>query len=526
LSKEWNEQDRKELAKKAMDVVIASQQKKADVIIGMTEGNDLKVWYSSSSKYPLGDVIVRRDVNNPDVFWCPPGSVYNPVSGKCDPMYPDLAELKILDISHAADYDVQTNINSLFDGLVNTRFSVESPDKGVEKFVLQIDLGAEQDVAELGIATYKGGDRKYKLKVQLSNDPNNFNYTHEIETSGASDQMEFYKIAVDPIKARYVRIVGAGNSFNAWNSYTALKVRGRQVTDVTPTPKPKPDPGGPNDKHGIVKILPTDDTKPSWFLDDIEDPNKDPEFEIDGDSPFNKVAHPVLGHYYTVKSREGGLASGGTQLTLRLHVTPLTSKGNQKVTNDYHKMLKSQGYMISPQDIRDCEQTAIVRFRGITKEKGRMTHKKHGGKHTGKDDPRASCYALMLSFEEARDLLAELELDHPNYMFFKCAKQIAGLNMKSLENQWIGTKSIGFVEGDEIHETLMVNTNPIKPDGTINNANWTPYVEFVWAVGVKDSDGKPITMTPTWGGMITTWRINEVKEVDVYKLSVRSILAK
>jgi hypothetical protein len=528
--KEYNEAQRKELAKKAMDVVVESHNKKQDVVISLTnDGKKFNVYYSTLPSIVAGTVLVPEASSPPSPVKCPPEEVWSEALQKCVPSNPDMVELKIGAMQHAADYDEQTNINALFDGLIETRFSVESPGIGIPKFVLLIDLGGVQEIHDLGMSYYKGTERKYFLEAQVSDDPNNFNYTQQIESSGATNELEWHPMGLKPINGRFIRILGKGNSENEWNAYTTLKVRGKQLVDVPEKPTPAPEPDGENDKNGIKKFYPTDTSKPSWYLGD-KDVNTDPELEIDGDKGKDSKAKmnedPTLKKFYTVKSREGGLASGGTQLTLRLHVIPLASKGVQKVGNKdkYHEEIKAQGHIIAAQDLKNIEQTAIVRLRGITKEKGRISHKQHGGIHTGSDDPRASCLGMVIQFKDSDKRLAELELFHPDYQFFETAKLIAGLNNKTLENQWIGTKCISLVEGDNVHEILMVNTNPFDEKGQILNNNWTPYADFTFKKGVKDTDNKPIEITPTWGAMVTTWRINEVTEVDIYSLSVRSIL--
>lgn len=531
MPKEYNEAQRKELAKKAMDVVVESYNKKQDVVITLTpDGKKFNVYYSTMPSIPAGTVLVPEASTPPAPVRCPEGEIWSEVLAKCVPMNPDLVELKIGEVQHAADYDEQTSVDALFDGLIETRFSVESPGPGIPKFALLIDLGGEQEISDMGLATYKGTERQYFLDLQISNDHTNFNYTYPIETSGATNELQWFPVGLKPVVGRFVRILGKGNTSNNWNSYTTLKFRGKQLVDIAEKPEPTPEPdGAENDKHGIKKFYPTDSSKPSWYLGDM-DPNKDPELVIDGekgkDTKAEVITDPTLNKIYKVSSREGGLASGGTQLTLRLHVTPLSSKGVQKVGNKdkYHEEIKKQGYMISPQDLRDIEQTAIIRLRKITKEKGRISHKQHGGIHTGNDDPRASCLGMILQFKETDKRLAELEYFHPEYQFFETSKLISGLNMKSLENQWIGTKCISLVEGDDVHEILLVNTNPFDANGQVQNNNWTPYADFTFKKGFKDDNGEPIEMTPTWGGMVTTWRINEVTEVDIYSLSVRSIL--
>jgi len=531
----FTDAERKEMAKKAMDVVVESHNTKQDVIICTTkDGKNFSVYYSSAPEVKIGDTLV---VDRPPVVspvYCPEGMVWNEALQKCVPSNPDKVDLKIANTEHAASYDTKTSVSNLFDGLIETRFSVKSPGAGIPTFIMLIDLGAEQSVSEIMLSTYKGGDleepRKYFLDVQLSNDRNVFNYNVPIETSGTTNEMETYSVGVEPVKCQYIRIMGKGNTSNDWNSYTGLKIRGQQLVDIQVKPPPKPDSGGELDNDKIKKFYKTDTTMPSWYMSET-DPNQDPELDLDGDkgrdSKWVPKPHPTLGKIFSAKSREGGLASGGTQLTMRIHVTPLGSKGIQdsdKNEKGYHDMIKKRGYIISPQDFKNFEQTMILRLRGITKEKGRISHKQHGGIHTGNDDPRASCLGMIIQFKEDDDRLAELELFHPEYQFYKVKKQIAGINMKSLENQWLGTKCISLVKGDDVEETLLVNLNPFAPDGSINNNNWQIYSQFTFSKGVKSTDGEAITITPTWGGMVTTWRINEVKEVDVYSASIRSVI--
>src|SRR4030095_15192975 len=188
MPKIYSEAERKELAKKAMDVVVDSHNKKQDVVI--TETNDGKkfiVFYSTIPTIATGTVLVPEASTGPAPVRCPPEEVWDEVQQKCVPVNQDLVELKIASVEHAADYDEKTSIDALFDGLIETRFSVESPGPGIPKFILLLDLGGEQQIADLGMSFYKGNERKYFLEAQVSNDPNNFNYTQQIESSGATN---------------------------------------------------------------------------------------------------------------------------------------------------------------------------------------------------------------------------------------------------------------------------------------------------------------------------------------------------
>ncbi|NUT92614.1 MAG: family 16 glycosylhydrolase [Saccharothrix sp.] len=90
---------------------------------------------------------------------------------------------------------------------------------------IRYDLGSAQDVGSVSIAWHKGDTRRATFDVQLSDDA--ATWTTVLArgvTSGTTLQPEVYDFP--DRSARYVRVVGHGNTANAWTSITETKVLG------------------------------------------------------------------------------------------------------------------------------------------------------------------------------------------------------------------------------------------------------------------------------------------------------------
>ncbi len=87
--------------------------------------------------------------------------------------------------------------------------------RGKNCFV-SFDLGRIMDIGGIRIAWYKGTDRKAIFSVEVSDDGKKWSPVYKGMASGKTDKFESYK--VKPCKARYVKIVGQGNTTNDFNS--------------------------------------------------------------------------------------------------------------------------------------------------------------------------------------------------------------------------------------------------------------------------------------------------------------------
>ncbi|MEJ2857572.1 MULTISPECIES: polysaccharide lyase family 7 protein [unclassified Saccharothrix] len=90
---------------------------------------------------------------------------------------------------------------------------------------IRYDLGAAQDVGSVSIAWHKGDTRRATFDVQLSQDSTSWTTVlARKSSSGTTLQPESYDFP--DASARYVRIVGYGNTSNDWTSITETKVLG------------------------------------------------------------------------------------------------------------------------------------------------------------------------------------------------------------------------------------------------------------------------------------------------------------
>ncbi len=105
--------------------------------------------------------------------------------------------------------NIAPNVN---DGTLATRWAASGSGQWVT-----LDLGSPQQITAIGVAGWKGGERKYFFDIAVSND--NTEWTTVLtggETSGKSENIEIFEIS--PVNARYVRLIGNKNSQNDWNS--------------------------------------------------------------------------------------------------------------------------------------------------------------------------------------------------------------------------------------------------------------------------------------------------------------------
>ncbi|TNJ62242.1 hypothetical protein FE784_31655 [Paenibacillus hemerocallicola] len=116
------------------------------------------------------------------------------------------------------------------DGKLNTFFSAQGHGQWV-----QYDLGQTRPVDGVELAWYQGNVRSFSFKVLGSVDGTQ--WTELYSGSGAGDRLdlEAHSFAASP--ARYVRIVGYGNTSNDWMSVTEARIRysGQAWPDLVPT---------------------------------------------------------------------------------------------------------------------------------------------------------------------------------------------------------------------------------------------------------------------------------------------------
>ncbi|MGE0547836.1 MAG: hypothetical protein AB7O24_18840 [Kofleriaceae bacterium] len=261
------------------------------------------------------------------------------------------------------------------------------------------------------------------------------------------------------------------------------------------------------DDNGVLMMLPTDPERFSWWLSD--DPNNEDHFRIDdGDDG----AIPQDDGSFLFHPRVGNLASGGQQLTLRLHVSGTSSSES---FSD-HEELRDRGYMTQDvmHELGDQEMTGYWRLDDIVDDGDTLSKKIRGGRHSDDHDGMYSaCVGLLLRYDGEGDKLWEKELFHPSTPKSSVEK-LFDYGDGIAKGQWIGDKITSVRQADgTVLNTQYIDLDPFDAEGKPAN-NWVKVFEYV-------DDDEAVS----WSGKTSTWRIDEVKNVYGKYLSVRSVKA-
>lgn len=104
----------------------------------------------------------------------------------------------------------------------NTRWSCD----GKGAWILY-DLGELKNVLSVDLAFFNGSVRKAFFSINLSKDGENFNEVYNGNSNGTTTNLENYNFK-DSL-ARYVKIIGYGNSQSTWNSITETRINWQNV---------------------------------------------------------------------------------------------------------------------------------------------------------------------------------------------------------------------------------------------------------------------------------------------------------
>ncbi|TYP69872.1 chondroitinase-B domain-containing protein [Paenibacillus methanolicus] len=126
----------------------------------------------------------------------------------------------------ASGHDGNVPANTV-DGNFGTRWSASGDGQWI-----QYDLGVNRNVSAIKIAFLNGSSRTSTFDILTSTDGSAFTTVSSGVTSNLAEGLQTFDFPdVDP--ARYVRIVGHGNSSNLWNSYTEVELYGTASSPPT-----------------------------------------------------------------------------------------------------------------------------------------------------------------------------------------------------------------------------------------------------------------------------------------------------
>lgn len=111
----------------------------------------------------------------------------------------------------------QNNPENTIDGDMETRWS--SDKSGT---VIEYDLGEVKDIKYFGAAFMDGSKRHTMFRIAVSEDGERWKVVRNIKTAGTTENIEIYDLGEQ--KARYVRVIGYGNSQGSWFSPRELRI--------------------------------------------------------------------------------------------------------------------------------------------------------------------------------------------------------------------------------------------------------------------------------------------------------------
>ena len=131
----------------------------------------------------------------------------------------------------ASAHDGNVPANAV-DGNLATRWSASGDGQWIA-----FDLGASQRVSSVKVAFYNGSTRSFTFDVQTSTNNTNWTNARTGATSALNNNLQTFDFT-DVNGARYVRLLGHGNSTSAWNSYTEVEIWGGALATAAPTFSP------------------------------------------------------------------------------------------------------------------------------------------------------------------------------------------------------------------------------------------------------------------------------------------------
>lgn len=161
-------------------------------------------------------------------------------------------------VSVTASGDDGNGPANTLDGNLGSRWSANGSGVWIE-----YDLGAAVDLDQVGIAFYKGDQRQASFEVLSSLDGSAWNVELNASSSGATLEVEPYALSAN---ARYIRIVGYGNTSNSWTSITEVNFNEGDGPVDPPVDPPQPPEEGKLDVHGVSASA-NDGNVPSNTLD-------------------------------------------------------------------------------------------------------------------------------------------------------------------------------------------------------------------------------------------------------------------
>lgn len=153
--------------------------------------------------------------------------VYTTIADGCK----DLRQLRVQSVSADGDFDKEYAP----DRIIDHDFSADSrwSAKGAGREII-LDLGLPQTLKELGIAFYKGHERRSYFEMSASLDGRGY-LPLIARTESAGKTTAIQRFDLDDTAARYIKVTAYGNEKNEWNSILEIQPYGCGFGMIDPT---------------------------------------------------------------------------------------------------------------------------------------------------------------------------------------------------------------------------------------------------------------------------------------------------
>ena len=131
-----------------------------------------------------------------------------------------ISSSSVSDISKI-DQANNTTPGKSYDNNMSTRFAIN----GIGEYITY-DLGSSKTVGSVQIAWYSGNTRTTRFQIFTGTSTGSLTKVFDNSSSGTTTNYETYDFT--DVNARYVRIVGLGNSSNNWLSINEVKILGAE----------------------------------------------------------------------------------------------------------------------------------------------------------------------------------------------------------------------------------------------------------------------------------------------------------
>jgi len=255
-----------------------------------------------------------------------------------------------------------------------------------------------------------------------------------------------------------------------------------------------------SDIFGVAKIYPTKTNGNTWYMD-MNNPASDPRFD-----PKTTIT----------KNPDGSWKMKNSKVRMSVYSTDEATYENTDIPTFSRTQLANKGHMQLPSDWKNFEMTGYIKLNSGSNDD--FSWYGRGGKHNDSNGGcEGSSYKGLLDFDGGTRFAKENY--HVNYDFSSQKS-----STPSLFGKWTGFKYIVYNQpgvnfAQKVHQEIWVDVN--------ESNNWVKADSFVddgFGSGANHCGSASANNMPmTWGGPITTFRVDHANDFDFKYLSVREI---